>query len=230
MQMMSLRVFRAAFDLPGDLVLFDQRSVGGILGRGGTVLGSARCPEFLDPKMRRSAANLLQEMRVAALVVCGGEGSLAGAAALAAESGLQVLGVPASIDNDVPCTDACIGFDTAVNTLVECAQKIGDTAASHHRIMVLETMGRGSGQLAQTAALAAGAEIVVTPERPPLDKAKKLGIAQRIEQSFTHGAARASVVAKGAGRRRREGPPNRSPTFYDYFQRANLPYPRSKCG
>jgi 6-phosphofructokinase len=138
-----------------------------------------------------------------------------------------VLGIPASIDNDVPCTDACIGFDTAVNTIVECVQKVGDTAASHHRVMVLETMGRGSGQLAQTAALAAGAEIVVTPERPPLDKAKKLGIAQRLESSLTQGRRHAIVLmaegvqVEGGGP---EGPAQSLAGFLQgYFKRGECP-------
>jgi 6-phosphofructokinase 1 len=141
---------------------------------------------------------MLENLGVRAVIVCGGDGSLAAAECLAAESTLQVIGIPATIDNDVGATETALGFDTAVNTLVWAVGHFADTAVSHHRIMVLEVMGRNCGELARLAALASGAEIVVTPERGPLTEAKMEGIAQRLERSTLRGRRHAIVlVAEG---------------------------------
>jgi len=181
-----------------DLVWMDHRSVSGIVARGGTILGCSRCDDFRNPDIRRRVIDLLANLDVEALVVCGGNGTFAGAACLADEGDRQVIGIPATIDNDVEGTDKALGVDTALNNIVSSVRKFNDTADSHHRVMVLEIMGRNSGYLAQMAALASGAEIVVTPERPDLDDTKLAGIAQRIEELMLAGRRHAIVlVAEG---------------------------------
>ncbi len=184
--------------LDQDVVWLDGESVSGLARRGGIFLGCARCPEFFKSVFRREVVNLLAKLRIDSLVTCGGEGTLQGAQQLARESQLQVLGVPATIDNDTPGTETAIGVDTALNTIVEAVSRFSHTADSHHRIMVLEIMGRNSGYLAQTSALAAGAEIVVTPERGNLDEAKMRGIAERVERLMLKGRRHAIIlVAEG---------------------------------
>ncbi len=143
--------------------------VQGILREGGTILGSARCKEFHDRKVRDHARAVLRNRGVDGLVVIGGNGSLAGAQALAdpAEAGDQpplVVGVPASIDNDIGVTGLAIGVDTAMNTIVEACDKIADTATAHDRTFIIEVMGRDCGYLAMTSAIAAGADLALFPE------------------------------------------------------------------
>jgi 6-phosphofructokinase 1 len=190
-------------DLPGmfgllrpsqSIVRMDHDSVRGLTGRGGIILGTAREPAFHDALVRKQVIDLLAGLDVAATIICGGNGSLAGAARLAAESDLQVIGIPASIDNDIPATEMALGVDTAVNSIVRVIEQCNDTANSHHRIMIVETMGRDSGELARMAALAAGAEIVVTPERGPLGPEKMRGIANRLEKKMRRGRMHAIVV------------------------------------
>lgn len=181
-----------------DLVWMDHESVSGVVGRGGIVLGCSRCDDFRNPDIRRRVIDLLASLDVETLVVCGGNGTFAGAACLAEEGDRHVIGIPATIDNDVEGTDMALGVDTALNNIVSCVRKFNDTADSHHRVMVLEIMGRNNGYLAQMAALASGAEIVVTPERPDLDDKKLAGIAQRIEELMLAGRRHAIVlVAEG---------------------------------
>jgi 6-phosphofructokinase 1 len=137
--------------------------------RGGTILGSARCPDFFDPRARQVARTRLREAGIEALLVIGGNGSLAGAHALSspAECGpypIRVAGVPASIDNDIGFTELAIGVDTALNTIAEACDKIADTADAHERAFLVEVMGRRSGYLAMTSAVAAGADAVLYPE------------------------------------------------------------------
>jgi 6-phosphofructokinase 1 len=213
-----------------DLVWLDHPSVSGILRRGGTVLGSARCEEFYNPQTRRQVGALLAGLGVGALVVCGGDGSLTGAALLSRECGLPVVGIPVTIDNDLPATDLSLGFDTAVNTVVAAATHFNDTAGSHRRIMVLEVMGRGSGDIARWAALAAGVEIVVIPERGVLGEAKMQRIAQRLEASLQRGRRHAVVlVSEGV----RLDPPGEGGPAYRlsaylqrHFRRDGSPFPR----
>lgn len=169
------------------LVPLDYASVADLASRGGIVLGAGRSPDFHDDLVRKQVIDLLDELQIESVVVCGGNGSLAGAELLAAESNLHVLGVPATIDNDVPQTDKALGADTATNTVVWAIEHVSDTAGSHHRVMVLETMGRDSGELARSAGLATGAEIVVTPERGPLTTEKMHGIAERLKKLLTSG-------------------------------------------
>ncbi|MEF9961650.1 MAG: 6-phosphofructokinase [Erysipelotrichaceae bacterium] len=140
-----------------------KQSVGDIIDRGGTVLGSARLPEFKDPIVREKAVEQLKKRGIEAIVVIGGDGSYRGALALT-EMGINCIGLPGTIDNDISCTDFTIGFDTALHTIVDAVDKLRDTSSSHHRCSVVEVMGNRCGDLALWAGLACGAEIVVTAQ------------------------------------------------------------------
>jgi 6-phosphofructokinase 1 len=152
-----------------DFLPLDNRAVGGILTRGGTVLGSARAPEFLTAAGREQAIIALRERGVDGLVVIGGNGSQAGALALH-EAGYRTVGVASTIDNDLAEVDTSIGVDTALNTALEMVDRLRDTASSHHRAFVVEVMGRNSGYLALMTGLACGAELILTPEFPVLSE------------------------------------------------------------
>ncbi|MFN8395125.1 MAG: 6-phosphofructokinase [Bacteroidia bacterium] len=141
------------------------RSVGNIIHRGGTILKSARCEEFRTREGRQLAWQNLQEQGIDALVVIGGNGSFAGAHLLHEEFGVKVIGIPATIDNDLYGTDYTIGHDTATNTVVQAIDQIRDTAASHGRLFFIEVMGRDSGFIALRSGLAVGAESMIIPER-----------------------------------------------------------------
>jgi 6-phosphofructokinase 1 len=142
----------------------DPRSVGGIIQSGGTILLTSRCPEFKTSEGLRKAAGNLAADKVDGLVVIGGEGSFRGALELSRETDALIVGVPATIDNDVYGTDETIGFDTAVNTAVAEIDKIRDTAISHERVFVVEVMGRKRGFLALAVGLTVGAEVILVPE------------------------------------------------------------------
>lgn len=211
------------------IIQMDHASVSGIMGKGGTILGSARCLEFHDKEVRAKVIKLLKGLNVRALVVAGGDGSLTGARLLAEESDLRVIGVPATIDNDLQFTDMALGVDTAVHTLVWAVDHFIDTARSHRRVMVLETMGRESGDLARMAGLASGAEMIITPEAGPLKGEEIKRLAAKIEGAMTRGRGHAIVlVAEGV----QFDPPqtrNRAyvlmDAFQEYFQRAGAPFP-----
>jgi 6-phosphofructokinase 1 len=147
----------------GDLTRFDARDVGGILHRGGTILGSARSREFTTEAGRRKALEQLAEKDVEALVVIGGNGSQTGAAALSG-MGFPVVGVASTIDNDLPGSEPSIGADTAVNVTIEALDRLRTTGASHHRAHFVETMGRDFGYLALMSGIASGAEVISIPE------------------------------------------------------------------
>jgi 6-phosphofructokinase 1 len=132
-------------------------SVGGILDRGGTFLGTSRSERFITTEGQQEACKILHESEIDGLVVIGGNGSFKGAMKLH-ECGVKVVGVPGTIDNDVGGTDTCIGFDTTLNTICEAASKVRDTASSHERTFVMEVMGRECGMLALYAGLASGAD------------------------------------------------------------------------
>ena len=212
-----------------DLIQMDHASVSGIMGKGGTILGSARCLEFHEKEVRTKVIKLLKGLNVRALVVVGGDGSLTGAKLLATESDLQIIGIPATIDNDLQFTDMALGVDTAVNTLVWAVDHFIDTARSHRRVMVLETMGRASGDLARMAGLASGAEMIITPESGALKAADMERLAAKIEGAMTRGRGHAIVlVAEGV----EFDPPqkrNRAyvlmDAFQQYFQRSGAPFP-----
>ncbi len=139
------------------------RSVGDMIQRGGTFLGTARCPEFMDPENRKVALENLQKRGIEGLIVIGGAGSLAGAWELS-KLGMSVVGIPGTIENDVWGTDYTIGSDTAANTVVDAINKLRDTACAHRRIILIEVMGKTSGWLAMTTGIAGGAEYVLAPE------------------------------------------------------------------
>ncbi len=170
------------------------RDVGNVLQQGGTFLQTARCEEMHDVKGRRQVLRQAAEADLDALVVIGGDGSMAGAHALA-EQGLAVVGVPASIDNDIWGTNMAIGVDTALNTIMEAVDKLRDTASSHQRAFLVETMGRNSGYLAMMAGVICGADVILIPEvdatLPEVETA--------VEDAYSRGKTHALViVAEGA--------------------------------
>jgi 6-phosphofructokinase 1 len=148
----------------GEMWPLTARDVGGIIGRGGTILQTARCPEFYEHKGRIKGLRELNESAIEGLVVIGGDGSMRGAHELH-ELEFPVVGVPASIDNDMWGTNMSLGVDTALNTIMEAVDKLRDTASSHQRAFLVETMGRNCGYLALMAGIIAGAEVVLIPER-----------------------------------------------------------------
>ena len=147
----------------GDIEMLTREKVSDILDRGGTVLGSARLPEFKDIEVRKKGIEQLKKHGIEALVVIGGDGSYRGALALT-EMGINCIGLPGTIDNDITSTDTTIGFDTALNTVVDAVDKLRDTSNSHHRCSVVEVMGNRCGDLALFSGIACGAEIVVTAQ------------------------------------------------------------------
>lgn len=140
------------------------KDVDNIIQYGGTVLGTARCQEFLTAPGRQKAIAHLKDFEIDGLIVIGGDGSFAGAKQLSLEMEIAVIGIPGTIDNDIFGTDHTIGYDTALNTVVDAVDKIRDTATSHHRIFFVEVMGRDAGFIALNSAIAAGAEAVLIPE------------------------------------------------------------------
>lgn len=155
--------------MEGDFYPLNAEEVGDIVREGGTILGSARCLEFLEQTGRDQARAQLAKMGIDALIVIGGNGSLTGASALAdpaelGEQNLSVIGLPASIDNDVGLTSISIGVDTALNTIVEACDKIADTASAHARTFIVEVMGRDCGYLAMASSISVGAEAVLFRE------------------------------------------------------------------
>ncbi len=143
---------------------FTTENVSNIIQRGGTILKTARSTEFLTVEGRKRAYDNMVEQNIDALVVIGGNGSLAGARIFAEEYDVPCIGLPGTIDNDLNGTDSTIGYDTTLNTIMECVDKIRDTATSHERIFFVEVMGRDAGFLAQNSAIATGAEAAIIPE------------------------------------------------------------------
>ncbi len=157
-----------------DIKEFSTEDVSNIIQRGGTILKTARSDEFRTPEGRAKANETLKRRGIDALVVIGGNGSLAGAQQLAIEHDVPVVGIPGTIDNDLYGTDHTIGYDSALNTIVDCVDKIRDTATSHDRIFFVEVMGRDAGFLAQNSAIAAGAEAAIIPEdKTDIDQLEK---------------------------------------------------------
>ncbi|MGM0472379.1 MAG: ATP-dependent 6-phosphofructokinase, partial [Bacillota bacterium] len=147
-----------------DFEVMDRRAVADIIHRGGTTLHTARCEEFRTKEGRQRAIENLRAEGIEGLVVIGGDGSFRGAQCLSQESEINVIGVPGTIDNDIACTDYSIGFDTAMNTILDAINKIRDTATSHERTFVVETMGRNAGFLTLMSGLGGGAESILIPE------------------------------------------------------------------
>lgn len=143
---------------------FSTQNVSNIIQRGGTILKTARCKEFQTPEGRQCAYDVLRRHEIDALVVIGGDGSLTGARIFANEFNFPIIGLPGTIDNDLYGTDSTIGYDTALNTIMDCVDKIRDTATSHERLFFIEVMGRDAGFLALNGAIASGAEAAIIPE------------------------------------------------------------------
>lgn len=160
-----------------------SQDVGAIIARGGTILRSARSKSFREPEGRKKAFEAMSSQGIEALIAIGGDGTFAGAAVLYEEFGIPVIGIPGSIDNDIPMTDYSIGFHTAVDTALGAIDKVRDTAYSHERVFVVEVMGRSCGFIAVEAGLAGGAEAILIPEIPfdleavcdKLDEGRKKG-------------------------------------------------------
>jgi 6-phosphofructokinase 1 len=173
----------------GEFEPFDARSVGGILGQGGTILGTTRLPEFVEDRYQRRAIRELNQHAVDGLVVIGGNGSLTGALALY-EHGFPTVGVPGTIDNDVGGTDIAVGVDTALNTVLDAIDKIKDTASSHERAFLIEVMGRDCGYLALMSGMAGGAEMILVPEiETPVE-----AVAECLTDAYMRGKAHGIVV------------------------------------
>ena len=183
--------------LDDDIHELDSRSVSDIIQRGGTFLGTARCPEFKTPEGRTQAYENLKKRGVGGLLVIGGDGSLRGAKSLSEEHGIPIVGIPGTIDNDVWGTDYTIGCDTAANTIIDAINKLRDTASAHRRIAVLEVMGNKSGWLAMVAGISGGAEYILVPE----EKYDLEAIGNEIKEIYDKGLKRylLLVVAEGAG-------------------------------
>ena len=159
---------------------FKTQNVSNIIQRGGTILKTARCAEFKTPEGRKQAYDKLVEHGIDSLVVIGGDGSLTGARIFAEEYNMPIVGLPGTIDNDLYGTDVTIGYDTAMNTNMECVDKIRDTATSHERLFFIEVMGRDAGFLALNGAIASGAEAAIIPEI----SLEKDQLAEMIETGF----------------------------------------------
>ena len=186
----------------GDVVKLDEKSVSRIINRGGTVLYTARSKEFMTEEGQRKAASTCKFLGLDSIIAIGGDGTFRGAQALS-KHGINVIGIPATIDNDIGCTHYCLGFDTAANTAIECIDKLRDTMQSHERCSVVEVMGRHAGYLAMYVGLAAGATAVLVPEHQTSDEELIEKIRQARLNGFTHymivvaeGAATANDVAK----------------------------------
>jgi 6-phosphofructokinase 1 len=178
----------------GEMIPLRARDVGGILQRGGTFLRTARCPEFKEMKIQRKALRELNESHIDGIIVIGGDGSLRGAHALAMHD-FPVIGVPSSIDNDVWGTDMSIGVDTAINTIMTAIDKLRDTASSHERAFLIETMGRNCGYLALNAGVVCGAEMILIPEK----EVSLEEISEMVEGAYERGKSHCIiVVAEGS--------------------------------
>ncbi|AGX45251.1 6-phosphofructokinase [Clostridium saccharobutylicum] len=180
----------------GELFNMDKTSVSDIIQRGGTILRTARCPEFKNEEVRKRAAKILQAYGVEALVVIGGDGSFTGAKLLS-KLGIKTIGLPGTIDNDLAYTDFTLGFDTALNTVVDAINKIRDTSTSHERVSIVEVMGRNCGDLSLYAGIAGGAESIIVPEIDNFDKDQ---LCRTILDGKNHGKMHNLIIlAEGIG-------------------------------
>jgi 6-phosphofructokinase 1 len=207
--------------ITGEIVEFKTQNVSNIIQRGGTILKTARCMEFKTPEGRKQAYDNLLKEKIDALVTIGGDGTLSGARIFAQEFNVPVVGLPGTIDNDLFGTDVTIGYDTALNTIMECVDKIRDTASSHERLFFIEVMGRDAGFLALNGALASGAEAAIIPEisvekdqlsemiEQGLRKSKNssivlvaesevtggaIGVAERVKKEYPHFDVRVTIL------------------------------------
>ncbi len=208
-----------------------SKDMSGLLSSGGTMLGTSRVPEFKEVPVQKVAVDNLLNRNIKALIVIGGDGSYRGALALH-ELGIQTIGLPGTIDNDVYGTDYTIGFHTAVNTIVEAIDKLRDTSSSHRRCSIIEVMGRTSGDLALYAGICGGAEFIITPENPinkeliisTLKKHHQEGRRHAIivvtEQQFDVHKLAAEITIKSGF--------NSRATVLGYIQRGGRPVPQDR--
>ena len=173
----------------GDFVTLTAEKVDHMISLGGTFLYSARFPEFAQEEVQKKGVEQLKKHDIDTVIVIGGDGSYHGALALT-RLGVNSIGLPGTIDNDIPCTDYTIGLDTACNTALEAIDKIRDTASSHHRVFIVNVMGRGCGDIAMRVGLASGADAIVVPERPYDIKE----IAQTLTRGFAEGKDHGIIV------------------------------------
>src|ERR1035437_5424574 len=150
--------------IDGDIEKLESKNVSGIIQKGGTMLKTARSARFRTPEGRKQAYENLINLGIDSLVVIGGDGSFTGASILSQEYDIPVIGIPGTIDNDLYGTDYTIGYDTALNTVIDAVDKIRDTASSHNRIFFVEVMGRDAGYVALESGIATGAELIMIPE------------------------------------------------------------------
>jgi 6-phosphofructokinase 1 len=205
----------------GDIIPLESSSVGNIIQRGGTILKSARSQRFMTPEGRKQAFEKLQEFGIEGVVAIGGDGTFKGALDFHKEFGIKMIGMPGTIDNDLRGTDFTIGYDTAINTVVEAVDKLRDTADSHDRLFIVEVMGRDAGFIALRSGIGVGAEAVLVPETPTyidklietLDKGWKrkksssivivaegdqsggaMEVAEKVKEKFKHFDIRVSIL------------------------------------
>lgn len=218
--------------LSNSCIKLTPRDVGGIIQLGGTMLHTLRCKRFEEKEGIEHAAEILNQNNVDSLVVIGGDGSFKGALELSRKSNTLMIGIPATIDNDVYGTEETIGFDTAVNTAVQAIDKIRDTAISHERIFIVEVMGRKRGFLALQVGISVGAEIILIPENP-----LKLQDIIRVMDANAKKGKRAGVIvaAEGIGDTREIASELQQQTKYEvrlsilgYAQRGGSPTARSR--
>ncbi len=182
--------------ISGDIIKLDEKNVSHIINRGGTILYTARSKDFISEEGQKKAVSTCKFLGLDSIIAIGGDGTFRGALALS-KWGINVVCIPATIDNDISCTNYCIGFDTAANTAIECIDKLRDTMQSHERCSVVEVMGRNAGYLAMYVGLAVGATAILVPEEDidfDRDVIEKIRAARF--NGFTHYMI---VVAEGAG-------------------------------
>ncbi len=182
--------------LNGEFIPMNYRSVSETMNRGGTILKTARCDEFREEANIKKAIKIAQKAGIEGIAVIGGDGSFRGARDLS-NLGMPTIGIPATIDNDIACTEYTIGFDTALNTACECIDKLKDTGASHSRCNVIEVMGRQAGHIALEVGIANGAEVIVIPEKQ-FDL--KTDVVERIKKASLKGKTHfVVIIAEGIG-------------------------------
>ena len=180
--------------ISGDIIRLDEKNIAHIINRGGTILYTARSKEFMTEEGQRKAVSTCKFLGLDGIVAIGGDGTFRGALALS-KYGINVVGIPGTIDNDICCSDYTIGFDTAANTAIECIDKLRDTMQAHERCSVVEVMGRHAGLLAMYVGLAVGATAVLVPENPISDEELIETIRRARLGGFSHYMV---VVAEGA--------------------------------
>ncbi len=177
----------------GDIFQMDAKSVANIIQRGGTMLKTARCEYFRTSEGRKDAFQQLKKHNIDAVVAIGGDGTLAGSKIFMEETGMPVIGIPGTIDNDLQGTDFTIGYDTAINTVIDAVDKIRDTAESHDRVFIVEVMGRDSGLIALRSGIGTGAEAILIPET----KVDFSSMLSRLDKTRKNKSSRIIIVAEG---------------------------------